>query len=85
MTIPRQRNYGPRHDYASILRYIIEYKRTHDGNSPTRRQIGAACGISSTSVVNYILERLENQGHLTLGEFGAIQVKGGQWQFQGER
>ena len=35
------------------------------GYPPTIRQIGEAVGISSTSVVNYNLNKLEKDGHLT--------------------
>ncbi len=48
----------PKHVYA----FIIAYKTAHDGNSPTFRQIGDACGITSTSVVNFYLVFLEEQG-----------------------
>ncbi|NOX64006.1 MAG: transcriptional repressor LexA [Chloroflexi bacterium] len=41
-----------------ILEFIQEYIDEHD-YPPTIREIGAAVGISSTSVVNYNLERLE--------------------------
>lgn len=43
----------------NILRYIAEF--VEDRNyPPTIRQIGAACAISSTSVVKYNLNKLEN-------------------------
>ena len=41
-----------------ILEFIQEFIEEHD-YPPTIREIGAAVGISSTSVVNYNLERLE--------------------------
>ncbi len=42
-----------------IRRFIEE-----NGYPPTIRQIGSACGISSTSVVNYNLNKLESEGLL---------------------
>ena len=42
-----------------ITSFIDEY-----GYPPTIREIGRACGISSTSVVNYNLNKLERDGHL---------------------
>jgi repressor LexA len=36
----------------------------HNGYPPTIREIGRACGISSTSVVNYNLNKLEREGLL---------------------
>ncbi len=49
-------------------RGMIDFIRrfTQDkGYPPTIRQIGEAVGISSTSVVNYNLNKLEKDGHLT--------------------
>ena len=45
----------------SILGYIQKYMENH-GRSPTLREIGAATAISSTSVVNYNLTKLEKLG-----------------------
>jgi repressor LexA len=47
----------------SILRFISSYSEEH-GRPPTIREIGKAVDISSTSVVNYNLTRLEDQGYL---------------------
>ena len=44
-----------------ILEFIREYIDDHN-YPPTIREIGMAAGISSTSVVNYNLERLEEMG-----------------------
>jgi repressor LexA len=47
-----------------MLTFIRSF--THDkGYPPTIRQIGEAVGISSTSVVNYNLNKLEKDGHIT--------------------
>jgi repressor LexA len=45
----------------SILGYVREYMVDH-GRPPTIREIGAATDISSTSVVNYNLTKLEKMG-----------------------
>ena len=47
----------------AILVYIEKYVDRH-GYPPTIREIGAACDIPSTSVVNYNLNRLEREGLL---------------------
>ncbi len=47
----------------SILKFISTYSDEH-GRPPTIREIGKAVDISSTSVVNYNLTRLEDQGYL---------------------
>ncbi len=46
-----------------ILDYIQDFT-TDNGYPPSIRQIGAAVGISSTSVVNYNLNRLVEEGFL---------------------
>lgn len=46
-----------------ILAFIREYGDEH-GFPPTIREIGKAVGITSTSVVKYNLERLEEKGKL---------------------
>lgn len=46
-----------------ILDYLHHHK-AEQGIAPTIREIGAACGISSTSVVSYWLDRLERDGFI---------------------
>jgi len=46
-----------------ILAFIRQFRDEH-GFPPTIREIGKAVGISSTSVVKYNLERLEEKGKL---------------------
>lgn len=75
------------HDRRQILQFIIGYKRAHDGNSPTLREIMQANNISSSSAMQNILIQLERQGVIiynnNLGENRSIQVVGGQWTFHG--
>ena len=47
----------------NILSFIYSYREKHD-RPPTIREIGAAVDISSTSVVNYNLTRLEEREYL---------------------
>ncbi len=68
----------PKHVYA----FIIAYKSAHDGNSPTFRQIGDACGITSTSVVTFYLVFLEEQGLVKVErswQTRSITVVGASW------
>ena len=48
----------------AMLSFIREFTG-ENGYPPTIRQIGEAAGISSTSVVNYNLNKLEKAGYLT--------------------
>ena len=47
-----------------ILEFLTEYVE-ENGYPPSIREIGGAAGISSTSVVSYNLERLEERGYLS--------------------
>jgi len=47
-----------------ILEFLIEYVE-ENGYPPSIREIGAAAGISSTSVVSYNLRRLEERGYIS--------------------
>lgn len=60
--MPRKKRISERQ--KSILEFIREHLGDN-GYPPTIREIGRAVGISSTSVVNYNLNRLEEQGHLS--------------------
>lgn len=47
----------------NMLDFIYNYQQKHD-RPPTIREIGSAVDISSTSVVNYNLTRLQERGYL---------------------
>lgn len=73
---------------AKVLQFIIAYKTSHDGQSPSMREIGDGCGISSTSMVKYYLDALVLQGKIIrklqdddTGKARNIHVPGGNWQF----
>lgn len=68
---------------AAMLKFIISHKRDHDGQAPTVRQIGAAVGIGSTSVVTYHLNQMQRQGAIVReeGESRGIRVSGGRWEW----
>lgn len=74
-----------KYDSEAVLRWIIKYKREHDGNSPTVRELQKGCEISSTSVVKYILNHLEDRGKIVQTDDGdryksrCIEVVGGVW------
>lgn len=72
---------------AAIFRFVVEYKRAHGGDSPSRRQIQTALDISSLSGVAYHLELLADAGLVTLSGHGmsrSIDVTGGRWVFEGD-
>jgi repressor LexA len=49
-----------------IIRFIQEFSRCN-GYGPSRREIGKAVGLASTSSVSYQLRRLDEKGYLSLG------------------
>lgn len=71
-----------KYDPNDLFRFIVRYKRACDGNSPTYRDIMTACGLKSTSHVNYYLKRLERHGRIRLltdKSARSIVVVGGTW------
>lgn len=64
-----------------LFNYIVAYKRAHDGNSPTLRQMMRGIGVNSTSVVHSHLRGLERAGLIRRVKDcpRSIQVVGGQW------
>lgn len=87
MTLPTLAPDRPRKHYDPMdtFRFIVDYKRTHEGNRPTIREIMHACGHLSTSTVYAHLLKLERQGRIVLPKvFGTtryIAVVGGQWTY----
>ena len=78
----RPRAFIPSPKERAVYAFIVSYKRAHDGNSPSDREIGDACEISSTSTVDYYLKNLAGMGKI---EFASnrksrrVQVVGGAW------
>jgi hypothetical protein len=57
----KEKSLGVRHQ--KILDFIADYQKNY-GHPPSIREIGEACNISSTSVVNYYLDQLEKSGNI---------------------
>lgn len=70
----------------AIFNFILEFKKTNDGNSPTISQIGKAIGRSK-SATYYRLCLLEKKGLITLPvglrRTAFIKVVGGKWNYVG--
>ncbi len=66
-----------------LMQFIVDYKLAHDGNSPTYREMMRETGLSSTSMVAFHLEKLEEAGLIErpqqVGNSRVIEVVGGQW------
>ena len=61
MMVRKSKGLGERHQ--KILDFIASYQREYK-HPPSIREIGEACDISSTSVVNYYLDQLEKSGNI---------------------
>lgn len=61
--MPRRASKELRPRQKAMLEFIRKFIEDHD-YPPTIREIGAAVGISSTSVVNYNLDQLEQKGYI---------------------
>lgn len=70
------------YDTGDIFDFIVKFKRENDGNSPTVREIALRCDVSSTSVVNHHLQKLEQVGLISRSPESAraIRVTGGRWE-----
>ncbi len=71
----------PSAEETRILQFVVDFKRRNDGCSPSLREIAEGCGICSTSVVRYHLDKLEAAGQLRFSGSGLsrnIEV-GGEW------
>lgn len=68
-----------------VFDFIVLHKKMNDGQSPTIREISDNTDITSTSVVQYYLDKLETKGLINLipNEARGIQVLGGKWTFEG--
>lgn len=66
----------------NVYDFIIKFKQTHDGLSPSVVEIRDACQISSTSVVWHCLNSLALLGMIECnygGKNRMISVPGGRW------
>ena len=71
-----------------IFAWIVAYKRTHDGNSPTLRELMSGCDLSSLSVTYDCLRHLTAAGLIerqvspsTRGRSRHIVIIGGRWSY----
>lgn len=63
-----------------IFDFIVTFKRTHDGNSPTVDEIGQGVGLASKNTVWVHLRNLEHKGMIERGRGSRmISVIGGAW------
>lgn len=65
-----------------VYKFIIRFKQSHNGNSPSILEMVDGTHISSKSHAHYILRKLEDAGYLTMGngqKSRGIQIPGTEW------
>lgn len=70
-----------------VYRFIVDYKRSYGGDSPTLREIADAVGLEAVSAVKRHVDTLEAAGLLSrrlVGRARTIDVAGGRWVFEEE-
>ena len=69
---------------AEVLTWIIQYKREHDGLSPTLREITVEFNMRSTCVASNVVRALTRQGLIRVlpRSSRGIMVVGGEWSFR---
>lgn len=63
----------------AILDFVIAYKESHGGTSPSYEEIMEGCNISSKSTVGYHLDNLEQQKKIKVVGVRNIQIPGEEW------
>lgn len=66
-----------------MLSFIGDYMRAHDGDGPTLKQIGNACGIKSPGTVHRYVKSLETKGRLVRGKHWRTILLPGAFPFLG--
>lgn len=61
-----------------VFKFIVRYKRTHDGLAPSVKLIAEACDLA-ISTVQYHLFQLEKEQRIRLIGRRGIEVIGGVW------
>lgn len=73
------------YDRTTVFQFLVDYILAHCG-PPSYRQIGEACGISSSSMVRHVLDDLEAEGKILLppkGQSRGLKVVGMRMVFEG--
>lgn len=70
-----------------VFDFIVLYKKEHDGNSPSLREIANACFLSNQSTVQYHLTRLEieNRIHISGERRRHIEIVGATWNYPNDK
>ena len=67
------------HDPKDTYDFIVKFKREHDGNSPSYREMMKGTGITSSSHMQNMIHRLINRGWISWNSTRDITIIGGSW------
>lgn len=70
----------PQTTREKVYRFIVAYKRAHDGCAPALQEIADSV-YTGKSVVHHHLRRLESDGLVTVLGTRSIIVRGGSWEY----
>lgn len=68
--------------YETVYTFVLEFKTTHQGDSPSKQDIQSAMGWTGGGSVTYALQRLEQENKIrctTVGRRLYIEVIGAKW------
>jgi predicted ArsR family transcriptional regulator len=65
-----------------VYKFLIDYKRRHDGAAPSMQEIADAL-ITHYSTVRYHMLVLEREGRIHILGRRAIEIAGGEWKSPG--
>lgn len=65
---------------VNLFEFIISYKESHDGNTPTYREMCQGIGVSSTNTIFQYIKKMEKEG-LILVVDGKLCLPGGKWNY----
>jgi SOS-response transcriptional repressor LexA len=63
----------------NLYNFLVKFKSTHDGNSPTIREIMEENSLKSTSHTSKLLRRLQAQNLINLDDRGRIYISKATW------
>jgi len=68
-----------------IFQFLVDYKRQHDGNTPSTHDLAEGCSVS-ISTANYHLTQLQLKNRIRILEQRPrqIEIMGGTWGFDSQ-
>jgi SOS-response transcriptional repressor LexA len=65
---------------VNLFEFIISYKESHDGNSPTYREMVDGIGVSSTNTIFQYIRKMEKHGLIKMVD-GKMCLAEGSWNY----